>query len=127
GGRAEPGVAGRQLIQGEQAVAVGRAALAQVLGVPPQSITVESESLLKLPPEIPGEAAAISQHPLAMAQSAAIEEVKAREKALDRSYYPRFNLEGTTYARGTGIQATGMTGAAASGLGPNIQNWGFGV
>jgi outer membrane protein len=125
--RAELALAQTQLIQAEQAVDVGRAALGQVLGIPPQTITVESESLLKLPPEIPEEGAAIPQHPLAVAQSAAIEEVKAREKALDRSYYPRFNLEGTTYARGTGIQPNGMTGGAASGLGPNIQNWGVGM
>jgi len=31
------------------------------------------------------------------------------------------------YARGTGIQPDGRTGGAASGLGPNIQNWALGA
>src|SRR5437899_3271117 len=35
--------------------------------------------------------------------------------------------EATLYSRGTGIQADGSTGNAASGLGPNIQNWGLGM
>ena len=68
-----------------------------------------------------------TSHPVAVAQNLMIQEVKAREKALDRSYVPRFYLQGTTYARGTGIQANGETGGAASGLGPNIQNWGIGM
>src|SRR5260370_3385576 len=56
-----------------------------------------------------------------------LDEVKTRERALDRSFYPRFTLEGTLYGRGTGIQPDGSTGGAASGLGPNIQNWGLGM
>ncbi len=83
--------------------------------------------LLKLPPEAPRNEAAVAQHPLAVAQNAAVEEVRSREKALDRSYYPRFNLEATSYARGTGIDPNGVTGGAASGLGPNIQNWAVGM
>ena len=128
--RAELALAETQLIQAEQSVDVGRAALGQVLGVAPQTITIDAGVLLKVPSEAPiaaPAAGAIAQHPLAVAQSAAIEEVKAREKALDRSYFPRFNLEGTTYARGTGVDPNGVTGGAASGLGPNIQNWGVGM
>jgi hypothetical protein len=56
-----------------------------------------------------------------------VAEVQARERALDRSYYPRFYLQGSAYARGMGVQANGMTGGAASGLGPNIQNWALGA
>ena len=67
-------------------------------------------ALLKVPPEALTPEAAIARHPLALAQNAAIEEVKAREKALNRSYYPHFNLEGTTYARGTGVDPSGVTG-----------------
>jgi outer membrane protein TolC len=68
-----------------------------------------------------------ANHPFAVAQNLTVEEVKSREKALNRSYYPRFNLQGTSYARGTGIQPSGATGGPASGLGPNIQNWGVGL
>jgi outer membrane protein len=124
--RAEMALAQTQLIQAEQSVDVGRAALAQVLGVAADSIAIEPGPVLKLPAETSTAAAEVARHPLAVAQNAAIEEVKAREKALDRSYFPRFYLEGTGYGRGTGIAPTGATGGGASGLGPNTQNWGLG-
>ena len=125
--RAELAFAQTQLIQSEQAVEVGRAALGQMLGVRPATIAIQPGPLLQLPPETGNTVLEPAKHPLALAQNAAIEEVKAREKALDRSYFPRFNLQGTAYARGTGVQADGSTGGAGSGLGPNIQNWGFGM
>lgn len=125
--RAELALAETQLIQAEQAVDVGRAALGQVLGVAPGTIAIDAGVLVKMPPERPDAASEVARHPLALAQNSAVEEVKAREKALDRAYYPRFNLEGTSYARGTGIDPSGTTGGAASGLGPNFQNWGVGM
>jgi outer membrane protein TolC len=67
-----------------------------------------------------------ADHPLAIAQSLTVQEVKSREKVLDRSYFPRFFLDGAAYARGTGVQANGDTGGAASGLGPNFPNWALG-
>src|SRR4030081_1614433 len=100
--RAELALAETQLIQAEQAVDVGRAALGQVLGVAPGTIAIDAAVLGKIPPETPDATPAVAQHPLALAQNAAMDEAKAREKALDRSYFPRLNLEGTSYARGTG-------------------------
>lgn len=125
--RAELALAETQLIQAEQAVEVGRATLGQLAGPDAARAELDPGRLLDAPPEPPAAAAAMPRHPLAMAQNAAIAEVKAREKALDRSYFPRFNLLGTVYARGTGIQPDGSTGGAASGLGPNIQNWALGM
>jgi len=126
--RAELALAQTQLIQAQQAAEVGQAALAQVLGVPPSEIAVQPGKLLDLPPESSAlPVAAPTEHPIAAAQKQAVAEVQAREKALDRSWYPRFNLEGALYARGTGIQPNGATGGAASGLGPNIQNWAVGL
>ncbi|PYT28084.1 MAG: TolC family protein [Acidobacteria bacterium] len=125
--RAELALAQTQQIQAEQTVAVARAALAQLLGTKPESILIEPGPLLQPPaaPQAPDVAAA--QHPLAIAREAAVTEVKAREKALDRLYYPRLYLQGAAYARGTGIQPDGRSGAVASGLGPNIQNWALGA
>ena len=62
-----------------------------------------------------------------LASQAAIKEVQAREKALNRSYYPRLYLQGSQFARGTGVSPDGRTGGAASGLGPNFQNWAIGA
>jgi outer membrane protein TolC len=125
--RAELALAETQSIQAEQSVEVARAALGQVLGIAAATITIESGPLLKLPRNAPVAALEAGRHPVALAQNAAIEAVKAREKSLDRSYFPKFSVEGTGYARGTGIDASGATGGAASGLGPNIQNWAVGM
>jgi outer membrane protein TolC len=125
--RAELALAQTQEIQAEQAAAVARAALAQLLGIKPETISIEPGVLLQSPPasQVPNVSAA--EHPLAIAKGAAVLEVKAREKALDRLYYPRFYLLGSAYARGTGVQPDGRTGGAASGLGPNVQNWALGA
>ena len=125
--RAEFALAQTQQIQAEQAVAVARAALAQLLGTKPETLSIEPGSLLQAPPDPKVPDVAAAQHPLAIAREAAVSEVKAREKALDRVYYPRLYLQGAAYARGTGIQPDGRTGGAASGLGPNTQNWALGA
>jgi outer membrane protein TolC len=62
-----------------------------------------------------------------VAQSAAVNIVKSREKVLDRSYYPRFLLQATTFGRGTGAHVDGTAGGAAAGLGPNVGNWALGM
>jgi outer membrane protein TolC len=125
--RAELALAQTQQIQAEQAAAVARAALAQLLGSKPETISIEPGPLLQTPaaPQVPD--AAATQHPLAIAREATVTEIKAREKALDRLYYPRLYLQGAAFARGTGIQPDGRTGGVASGLGPNIQNWALGA
>lgn len=125
--RAELALAQTQLIQAEQAVDVGRASLSQLLGVAPETITIQSGPLLQLPSAQQIEAFDSSKHPAVIAQNLAIDEVKSREKSLDRSYYPRFFLEGAMFARGTGVHSNGDTGGAASGLGPNTQNWALGM
>jgi outer membrane protein TolC len=125
--RAELALARTQLIQAEEAVDVGRAALAQLLGVSLEVIEVEPGPLLQLPADQLLGPSETKHHPSAIAQNLTILEVRARQKALDRSYYPRFYLQAATYGRGTGIQPNGDTGGAASGLGPNIKNWALGM
>jgi outer membrane protein TolC len=128
--RAERAVAETQLIQAEQAATVARASLGQLLGVAGSEIAVAPGRLLELPLE-QDKAGALSyllaNHPVVREQSSVIDEVKARERALDRSYFPRFNLQGTTYARGTGARTDGATGGPFAGFGPNIQNWALGL
>ena len=124
---AELALAQTQQIQAQEAVGIGRAVLAQLLGVPPQSIQLDPGPLLQQPREPGVPETPVSQHPYVLAQNAVIDEVKARERVLDKSYSPRFSLQATSYARGTGIQPDGTTGGGASGLGPNIQNWAVGM
>jgi outer membrane protein len=105
---------------------VSRAALAQFLGLGPDGVSIEVDRLLQPAPAENAAASPLASHPLAAMQSGVVNEVKARERVFDRSYYPKFNLQSAAYARGTGIQPDGSTGGAGSGLGPNIQNWGIG-
>src|SRR5882724_9170537 len=73
--RAEFALAPTQQIQAEQAVAVARAALAQLLGAKPETISIEPGALLQAPPGLPIPEAAATQHPLAVAREAAVSEV----------------------------------------------------
>ena len=125
--RAELARARTQVIQAEQSVEIARASLAQFLALPPSQLDMQAGALLELPPDAPNTATPTSSHPLAREQTAAVEEAKAAEHALARSYFPRFNLQASSYARGTGARTDGTTGGALSGFGPNIQNWALGL
>jgi outer membrane protein TolC len=125
--KAETAVAQNQLIQAEQAIDVSRAALSQLLGVPPGDVAIQPGVLLALPVDASAAPATPADHPIAREQTAAVNEIKAREKALDRSYFPKFNVQGSTYARGTGFDRTGYLLGGANGLGPNYQNWALGM
>jgi outer membrane protein len=125
--RAELALAETQLIQAEQAATVTRAALGQLLNRPAADVSAEPGPLLQLPPEATVPAVALAEHPLAREQQAVVDEVQARQKALDKSYYPKFNLQAASYARGSGAHPDFTTGGAAAGLGPNIHNWAVGM
>lgn len=118
--RAECAVAQAQLIQAQEAVAVAQAALRQFVG---EANELES---LKRPRSLEPEARA-AEHPVLAEQSAVIAESQARQKVLQESYVPRFNLQGVGYARGSGANADGSVLGGASGLGPNIFNYGVGL
>jgi outer membrane protein TolC len=125
--RAELALAETQLIRAEQSVDVSKAALAQLLGLSPQSLSPLPGPLLQAPPSDTAGSFDAARHPQAIAQTQAIKVVRAREVTLDRSYYPRFFLQGTSYARGTGLRPDGSVGGVFSGTYPNIQNWALGM
>jgi outer membrane protein TolC len=96
------------------------------VGGDPAGISIQQGPLLELPPPAAASAPS-SAHPLLARQSAAIQEMQASRRVLDKSYYPRFHLTGASYARGTGAMPDGKTLGGLSGLGPNIHNWGIGL
>ncbi len=112
-----------QLIQAEKAEQVARASLAQFVGSAPDRL--EPGSLLR-PPEKEPEGAA-TKHPRVVAQEAAVEAARARERVLERSYFPRFHLQAAAFSRGSGARPDGTRGGAASGLAPNFYNWALGM
>jgi len=123
---AEAAMATTQLIQAEQAVAIAKVGLSQWVGIPAAQLTVDRGPFLGVPSTLDVAPMGVANHPAAKEQTLAVEEVKAREKALDKTYYPKFNSQGALYARGSGANTDGTTGGAFSGFGPNIQNWALG-
>ena len=116
-----------QLARAEQAAEVARAALASFLGMPTGQLMIQPGPLLGPPPPSQLQPGALPAHPAAQQQQTAIQEAKDQERVLDRSYYPRFYLQGSSYARGTGARMDGTTGGGFSGLGPDTQNWALGM
>jgi outer membrane protein TolC len=55
-----------------------------------------------------------------------VEETLARLRALERSYFPRFYLQGSAYARGSGAETSGKILGGLNGLAPSTQNYALG-
>ncbi len=124
---AELSTAKNQLNRAQQTTEVSRAALAELLGVPGTSVNVDAGSLMTLPLDTSVPALNLDSHPLVLAQEAAIETVRARERVLDRSYFPRFNFQSGLSARGTGAVTNGTFKGGASGLWPDTANFAVGM
>jgi outer membrane protein TolC len=126
--RADAELAGArtQLIQAQQTAALNQATLAEALGLAGTSVTVDPGPLLTLPPAVPLSVPHYDSHPLARAQAAAVDTARAREQVLDRSYFPRFNLQAAFSGRGTGAQLDGRL-IEGKGLLPDTPNWAAGI
>jgi outer membrane protein len=125
--RAEAALSEGQLIDARRAVALSRIALGELVGVQASSLTVQPGALLGPGPADAAGASAPQEHPMAKEQHAALGEAQAREKAIERAFYPRVNLQAASYARGTGARTDGTTEAGAAGLAPDVPNWGVGL
>jgi outer membrane protein len=123
---AELAAARIQLIQAQQTVEINRANLARALGMAGDPVTVDAGPLLDLPEATNISTPKFDSHPLATLQVAAIEAVRARERILGRSYFPRFNFQSALFGRGTGLPLNGRTDTT-KGLLPETPNWAAGI
>jgi outer membrane protein len=123
---AELAAARTQLIQAQQATEIARATLAQFVGGEPNQIAIAALGLLRLPPERPVTALDTASNPVSVEQNAVVEQEQARLRALERTYFPRFYLQGAAYARGTGAELDGRLLGGLNGLAPNVQNYAVG-
>jgi outer membrane protein TolC len=121
--RAETALAETQVVQAQATIDTARVTLRQLTGKEVVSVV---GPLLKMPVEGTLDEN-VADNPYAREQAATIKEVASQTRVLDRSYFPRFNLLASTYARGTGANPDGTTLGGASGLGPNIHNWAVGM
>jgi outer membrane protein len=124
---AELAAARTQLIQAEQATEVARATVSQFVGLEPARIAISAPGLVQLPPEQNIAPLDTAAHPLAREQSAIVEQAQAQLRALERSYFPRFYLQGAAYARGTGAETDGRLLGGLNGLAPNVQDYALGL
>jgi len=126
--QAELAAARTQWIQAKTATEVARATVSQFTGTEPAQITLAAPKLLQLPPEQDAAAAPsnFAANPIAAEQDAAAERAKAELRALERSYFPRFSLQGSAYARGTGAELNGALLGGLNGLAPSVQNYALG-
>ena len=123
---AELAAARTQSIQAQQAVDVARATLAQFTGLEPARIAVVTGGLVQLPPEQAPTTINPAKNPMAIEQNGVIEESRAQLRVLERSYFPKFYLQGSAYARGTGAETNGERLGGLNGLGPNVQDYALG-
>jgi outer membrane protein len=124
--RAESAAAQTQLIQAQQAVDVAAANLSRFVGTDPPLIRITAPRLLELPPEEAPPPLDTAANPVAVEQNAAVEQLRAQLRALERTYFPRFNLQAAAYARGTGAETSGKILGGANGLAPGTQNYALG-
>jgi outer membrane protein len=123
---AELAAARTQSIQARQAVEVARANLSQFVGLEPAQIAVSAANLLRLPPEHTVAPQNTAANPLSLEQNATVEQMRAQLRILERSYFPRFFLQGSAYARGTGAEANGVILGGLNGLAPTTQDYALG-
>ena len=124
--QAELAAARTQLIQAQQAVEVGRANLSQFVGGEPAQITLAAPNLLHLPPEQTVAPVDTATNPLSVEQNAVVEQLRSQLRILERSYFPRFYLQGSAYARGTGAGVNGNNLGGLNGLAPTTQDYALG-
>src|SRR5208283_3563481 len=110
-----------QLIQARQAVEIARANLSRFVGLEPDRITVSAPRLLELPPERTAAPLDTAANPLSVQQNATVEQLRAQLRILERSWFPRFYLQGAAYARGTGAEVNGTNLGGLNGLAPTTQ------
>jgi outer membrane protein len=120
---AELAAARTQLIQAEQAVDVARATVARFTGAEPARVGIAAPRLAQLPADRTAPPLDAAANPVAQEQQATIEQAKAQLHALERTYFPRFYLQGAAYARGTGAETDGRILGGFNGLAPSTQNY----
>src|ERR1035438_7830904 len=124
--QAELAAARTQWIHAKQATEVARATISQFVGVEPSQITLAAPKLLELPPAQDSAPVDSKANPIAIEQDAAVERAKAQLRALERTYFPRFSLQGSAYARGTGAETNGALLGGLNGLAPTVQDYALG-
>lgn len=122
---AELAVANNQLSQVVLVAEVARAGLADAVGSAGTSFELASGSLAVVP-QLTIEPADLKTHPAAHAGQAVVDLVRARQRTLDRAYYPQITFQSAFAGRGTGAEAPGVP-SFGNGLWLQVPNWAVGA
>jgi outer membrane protein len=122
---AELAVANNQVSQAVQIAEIARATLADAVGGAGTSFDLTPGSLAAVP-QVAIEPADLKAHPAARAGQAALDVVRARQRTLDRAYYPHITLQSAFAGRGTGAEAPGVP-SVGNGLWLQVPNWAVGA
>jgi outer membrane protein TolC len=114
------------LIQTQVSERVARAELADLLGIPATNLVLDTAPLLQIPPAAMA-GRSVDSHPEAVAQNARVQQAAAQVREAERSYYPRFNLQGSISGRGTGANVDGSFAGGTTGLDLQRENWAAGL
>jgi len=125
---AEKAAAGNQVALAQQAVDSSLATLRKFQSNPATALRSDQKFLTKVPEAVGKDTSfTADSNPLMTERKAATTENEEQLKALQRSWAPQFNLEGSAYARGTGAETNGQRLSGANGLAPNVGNYIAGV
>lgn len=124
---AELAAAKIQLIRAQQLERESEATFAELLGISGSKVAINADSLLTTSPTTYASQASLANHPAAQVANANLFETKARERVLSKSYYPRFNLQGSFSGRGSGANTDGTFGTGTDGLDLMRHNWAVGL
>ena len=124
---AELAAAKIQLIRSQQLERESEATFSELLGISGSKVMINADALLAAPSTSYTSQSALANHPAAQIAKSTVFETEAREKVLSKSYYPRFNLQGSFSGRGSGANPDGTFGTGTDGLDLMRHNWAVGL
>jgi outer membrane protein len=116
-----------RLYQAQQAERVSLDTLASLLGAARTEIQLDGGRLQDLPQTASQLESQVSDHPLARDQMASVQQVRAEEKTVERSNYPRLFLQGEAFGRGSAVPNNGSIIGNWNGAAPARGNWVTGI
>jgi outer membrane protein TolC len=120
---AQLALAKTQLFQAQATEQAALATLAALMGMAGNEVRLEPGRLLHLPPIDPLPSLSPADNPLARDQMAAVRQVQAQEKVLDRTDYPQIYLGAEALGRGSEVPTNGSIIGNGNGLLPGRGNW----
>jgi outer membrane protein TolC len=120
---AQLALAKTQLFQAQATEQAALATLAALMGMAGNEVRLGAGKLLHLPPVDSLPSLSPADNPLARDQMAAVRQVQAQEKVLNRTDYPRIFLGAEAFGRGSEVSNNGSIIGNGNGLLPGRGNW----